>query len=443
MTLQKKLLASAIVAGMAISANAYADINLGDDPMVYASEIKAGTSVVTTNDDIGFEVGYNFSAGEVRNGRFECTDNMTLSNVVLPGTSSDGHVALGSVNGEGTSALFFSMTGDGTASSAGTIAVASDNKLLDGADVQCAFSIYDQPSQAQAGGETGRIYTSGWETVITRESGFVFQMDPSGATQAVADVEAQDGSYFDFDYNVGSGAYFGNLEFDAASGVLNTAGTQISLADIFTSDTYFTVDGDFSASDPDSCGVYYGSWGCADDSADDQYIFAVGNFPEQGDLEFYALGDVAIPESEYTATLHADTNAPYVVADVGPVHVGEIVRNGTQLQAPLAQVPGAGWLSRMVLTNTGSVDRAYAINVSGETGNTIGTENTTGVVPANGTVVVDLTTVMTSFTAGKQRRGTLNVTVAAPTNQIQGLYQIVNANSGSISNHVMVRPGTN
>jgi hypothetical protein len=79
----------------------------------------------------------------------------------------------------------------------------------------------------------------------------------------------------------------------------------------------------------------------------------------------------------------------------------------------------------------------------GEAGNTIGTDNTTGTVPANGTVVVDLTTVMTSFTAGKQRRGTLNVTVAAPNTQIQGLYQIVNANSGSISNHVMVRPGLN
>ena len=32
---------------------------------------------------------------------------------------------------------------------------------------------------------------------------------------------------------------------------------------------------------------------------------------------------------------------------------------------------------------------------------------------------------------------------AAPNNQIQGLYQIVNPVAGSLSNHVMVRPGTN
>ena len=440
MSLNKKLLASAIVAGMAISANAYAGINLGDDPMVYASEIKANTVVANANDDVGFEVGYNFSNGEVRNGRFECTSNMTLSAVTLGETG--GNVALGAINGEGTSALFFSMTGNGVASDADLINVASSNKLKDGADVKCAFSIYDQPSQAQAGGTDGRIYTTGWETVITRESGFVFEFDATGTSQAVADVEATDGPYFDFTNN-GSDDYFGNLRFDQAPGVWNTAGTQIALSDIFTTDTSLSIMGDFSASDVDNCGLYWGGYGCADDSDDGEYLFDIGNASRSGDFEFINLGDVAIPESDYTATLHADTNAPYVVSDVGPVHIGEIVRNGTQLQAPLAQVPGAGWLSRMVLTNTGSVDRAYVISVMGEAGNTIGTADTTGVVPANGTKVVDLNSVMTSFTAGQQRRGTLNVTVAAPDKQIQGLYQIVNSTSGSISNHVMVRPGTN
>ena len=79
--------------------------------------------------------------------------------------------------------------------------------------------------------------------------------------------------------------------------------------------------------------------------------------------------------------------------------------------------------------------------MQGETGNTIGTANLTGTIPANSTKVVDLTTVLTSFTASP--RATLNVTVAGPNNQIQGLYQIVNPDKGSISNHVLVRPGTN
>ena len=38
---------------------------------------------------------------------------------------------------------------------------------------------------------------------------------------------------------------------------------------------------------------------------------------------------------------------------------------------------------------------------------------------------------------------TLNVTVNAPNDQIQGLYQIVDVDNGGISNETMVRPGTN
>jgi len=95
----------------------------------------------------------------------------------------------------------------------------------------------------------------------------------------------------------------------------------------------------------------------------------------------------------------------------------------------------------MVLTNTGSLDRPYEISVFGEAGNVISTNNLTGTVPAGGTKVVDLKSVLTGFTGDP--RGTLNVTVAAPNHTIQGLYQIVNPDSGTISNHVMVRPGTN
>jgi hypothetical protein len=438
MTLNKKLLASALVAGLAMSANANAAIVLGvDDPLVFASELDDGTTLATTADDIDLTIGYNFSNGEVRYGRFECSSNMTLDNVTLNETG--GNVALGAINGEGTSSLFFSMTGNGMVSDADTISVVADNTLEDGGSVSCSFSIYDQPSQAQSGGSTGRIYTTGSETVITRASGFVFAMDPNGTSSATADVEDPNGAYFGFTGADAPNAYFGNLQFEAAADVLKADGTQIALSDMFTTDTFVTVDGDFSTAGD----VWWENYADAFDDESATFGFGGGVVDTTADLWFEPTTTDAIQESEYTATLHVDAQAGYDVSDVGPIHVGSIVRNGTQLQAPLAQVPGAGWLSRMVLTNTGSVDRPYEISVMGETGNTIGTDNTTGTVPANGTVVVDLTQVMTSFTAGQQRRGTLNVTVAAPNNQIQGLYQIVNANTGSISNHVMVRPGTN
>src|SRR3546814_2508314 len=105
-------------------------------------------------------------------------DSVTLSETLADGVTP-GNVSLGAINGEGTSALFFSMTGNGVASETDLIAVAAGNTLEDGGNVSCAFSIYDQPSQAQAGGATGRIYTTGFETVIERAPGFVFQMDRS------------------------------------------------------------------------------------------------------------------------------------------------------------------------------------------------------------------------------------------------------------------------
>ena len=68
--------------------------------------------------------------------------------------------------------------------------------------------------------------------------------------------------------------------------------------------------------------------------------------------------------------------------------------------------------------------------------------NLTGTIPANGTYVIeDLNSVLTGFTGAP--RATLNVSVAGPNTAIQGLYQIVNPDKGSISNHVLVRPGSN
>ena len=436
MSLNKKLLAGAVLAGLAFSANVSA-VELGvDDPLVFASEIEDGTELSTIIDDVDFAIGYNFSNGEVRYGRYECSANLTMDDVTL--TEGGGNVALGAINGEGTNALFFSMTGNGIASENDTITVAGDNTLEDGGNVTCAFSIYDQPSQAQAGGTTGRIYTTGFATVIERSTGFAFEMDPEGSSQAVADVEDPNGAYFGF---VNGDNDFGNLAFYAVDDVLNHMGNEISLWDIFSGDTAFVVNGDFTAADP-SCPLVHDDWGCPDESDDESATFVIGGNWLDDDFFFFETGEDAIPESNYTATLLADANAGYDVDDVGPIAVGEITRNGTQLQAPLVQTPNA-WVSRIVLTNTGTTSRPYEMAVTGESGNIIGIDSTllVGTVPGNGTKVIELDDVLLTFSG--QSRATINVTVAAPNNQIQGLYQIVNPESGSISNHVMVRPGTN
>ena len=434
MSLNKKLLAGAI-AGLLVSANAGAVVLGVDDAREYARELTKPVVLSDVGDIIEVELGYNFSDGEVRYGRLECTAlSAELTPVGVPTISAGGSadISLGAVNGAGTPALFFSITDDGNNLNATENDVLNfdvSTELLNNGDVDCAFSIYDQPSQAQAGGTTGRIYTTGFQEFIKSVPSFLFTATPGVAT---ADVEATNGAYTDFETN----GVFGELSFDlVANEPFNEDGALITLADLFAPATNIDVLGDFSAT-----GDVELDGNPADTLTNTLATFIIGANSVNGDIEYF--GDLATPilESLYSATLDVTANAGFTIADVGPLAAGEIVRNGTQLQAPLAQVPD-GYISRMVLTNTGNVARPYEIAVTGETGNVIGTDNLTGTVPANGTVVVELPDVLTTFTGN--RRATLNVTVAAPNNQIQGLYQIVFPTSGSVSNHVMVRPGTN
>ncbi|HZH44666.1 MAG TPA: hypothetical protein VEY50_11350 [Lysobacter sp.] len=430
MSLNKKLLATAIAAGLLVTANANAAVDLDPDTdaVVFASELEDGTLLTTIEDDVVFPVGYNFSPGEVRYGRFECSANLTMDNVAV--TSGSGDLAVGAINGEGTSALFFSMTAGGLgADESITLTVEGDNTLEDGGDVSCSFSIYDQPSQAQAGGATGRIATTGMVTVIERESGFVFDATPGEAT---ADVATDYTAFV-------AGGVFGELQFEEVAGVLKADGTQITLADIFDPDTTVVVAGDFTAATDLE-------WdGLSADTVDDEAMtFERDTIVPglNGNLLYVENGTDAIQISSYTATLNAVANAGYQVTSTITVDAGEIVRNGTELQAPLVQLP-AGYLSRIMLSNTGSVERPYSIRVIGEDGNVISTNaaNMTGTIPANGSRFFETNTFITGFSAGT--RATVIITVDAPTDQIQGVYQIVNPANGSISNHVMVRPGTN
>ena len=435
MSMNKKLLAGAI-AGLLVSANAGAVV-LGTDPARrYAVELEKPVALTDLADDVEFALGYNFSPSEVRYGRFECTANIEIDAPVVV-SGDPANMAVGAVNGAGTPAIFFSLTADpglAIATDAIVIAVDADNSLLDNAAVNCAWSIYDQPSQAQAGGAAGRIYTTGYQPFITSVPSFEFVSDGG---QAVADVEATNGAYTDF--LLGDG-YFGHLDFTlVAAPPYNADGSVITFAALFDGATSVDVVGDFSA----AADAWWDGYGWSDAIDATTATFDIGAVENDGDLWFEPDFTNQIQESEFTATLNAVANVGFEINPVGPIAVGEIVRNGTQLQAPLAQVPG-GWISRVVLTNTGSLPRDYEISVFGETGTTISTDaaEMVGQVPANGTKVIEVPAFLTGFTGGLPR-ATVNVTVAGPNNQIQGLYQIVNPTSGSISNHVMVRPGTN
>lgn len=459
----KSILAVAVL-GALYAAGASAQVNIsapltgaGASPAVqYAVEItKPAAGVALANvaaNDIRFALGYNFSSGEVRYARVECSDNISFSGTGTP-TSNQAGVAIGAVNTNAVgNAIFFSITDAGAVATADDlVTVPTGWTLRSNADVTCTYSLYDQPSQSQAGGPTGRIFTIS-RLFLQSVPSYTFTTTPSDTT---ADVEAANGAYTAF---VANDRSLGNFTLAlAAAPPLTAAGAAITLADLFAAATSVRLNGDLNAF---SNVTHAADALCG---APNQFdVIDAGNSVARETTGAAALnrfvclterGNVAIPESNYTVTFLPVANTGYTLANSAALPVGSIIRNGTSLQAPLVQTPN-GYISRIAITNTGSVSRTASWNfrpASGATAseaNTNYTGPTTGTltIPANGSIVVNLVDVLgtaaTNFN-GTPPRGFFTVNAAAPNNQIQGLYQIVNPANGSISNHVMVRPGSN
>lgn len=476
MTLHKKVLAAAIVTGL-FSANAFAvDISAATPvPTRIATEVNlVSTGTLFTNVGSALDVtsvfGYAFSDGEVRFARLECSSNVVFAAGSTVSGSNVDH-AFGQINGLGSNVIFFSVTatdadlaGNGT-NVLDSFTVDGDRAITAQGAASCTYGLYDQPSQAQAGGALGRIATR-TGSYLSFVSSYLYDITPNTST---ADVEA-DPAFTAFvsqaPTNSTARAQLGGVDFNTRAVITATAqpiktdGTVTTLADILAATSAHRVDGDFSAA-ANANGTFTGAalsrvffsvngdCSTVDTAATavtaTSASFVTGAAALGGFFCYTPNGATAIPASEYTIALVPVSNAGFTAGTLGPSFLGDIVRNGTELQAPLAQIPD-GWLSRLVLTNTGNADRPFTVDVLTETGNSFTGDPVTGTVPANGTVVVSLAAEegqpgALSFSG--RPRGTLNVTIAGPNAQIQGLYQIVNPAAGSISNHVMVRPGTN
>ncbi len=466
--LNKKVLAAAVVGALFAGNAAAADLSASPVvPAYFAKEIVATPAAPVTlttsaaGATLGWKINYNFSNNEVRYARVECSNNIKFGAGSSVAISTPGNGSIGAINGLGTSVVTFSLTSNGNLLVGTDTLTFSGNHAITGTnqDVTCSVGLYDLPSQAQNGGSTGLIQNTSFSGAYLK---FVQSYElVATATEHTADVEATPAAFRQFLVDTNTtlttaslGGATGTIAYrlkpaGAQPAPYKINGTPITFADLFSANTKIVVAGDYSLAANAAAPLYNGTaLGLVKlNGANANALSATSASYNVGATGFtganFAL-TVATPntiqESEYKASLIVDAaSAAYAPTDITGVKFGAIVRNGTELQAPLAQIP-ANWLSRIVLTNTGSVARPYTIsllNVAGETAVTPGT--LTGTVPANGTKVIDdLKTVFTG-----NNRATIVVNVAGPTKQIQGLYQIVNPDKGSVSNHVMVRPGTN
>ena len=436
-------------------------------PVTYAEEIDAtpGSPVALDNAagelNLTAALGYNFSPDENRYARFECPGVVFAADATAEYVGG-GSASVGAVNGLNSDAVYVSITAHDAGVDADGLLTITGGRAITGTDpVNCTYGLYDFPSQAAGGGSAGRVATVSGPYLAFAPSTV---LTSTGRT-AVADVEADPpfSAFVPGGATTAGTAALADLQYALATPApLAPDGIPVTLADLHATGadgTRIVAEGDFSAvanadgsftgaardrvylsGDDASCTLAGGIAASALDATQAQ--FPVGATATDTLLCLVPLDGTPIPVADYTARLLAVSADPatYTAHGIGPLDAGAIIRNGAQLQAPLVQVP-EDWVSRVALTNTGGIDRPYVIAVMGEPGNAIGTANLTGVVPARGTVVIDLEDVLVSFSG--QPWATLTVTVAGPNAQIQGVYQIVNPANGSISNETMVRPGTN
>lgn len=469
--------AAAALGFAATGAFAVVDIDLTTQvPVVFAKEIIAttGAPVTLTNAgnalDLQTDLGYSFSDNEIRYVRVELTNGVWVS-----ATATAGAGTIGAVNGIGTSVIYFSITAPVGGLVGTTNLDINGNRSITStaSNMTVSYSMYDQPSQAQAGGTTGRIVNKADKQYVN----FAYsQRVVATADSAVANVEVTPAftTFLNSPANTANSTTLmrmASLDFKLAATVpLKANGTAMTLADLNatgTTGTKLVVSGDFTAA-ANSDGTYTGAAlnrvymavasSCAAVASAASALtassatFNVGATATTANPNLcFAPRDAGvststnpIPAATYTAALNAVSATPTTYAVETPLSSGTvstITRNGTELQAPLVQVP-SGYITRFILTNTGSVDATYTGTVTAGPGSVIGSNGTlTGTIPAGGQAIIE-GTAMPQWTSGPAR-GFARFTVARPSNQIQGVYQITNAATGSVSNTVMVRPGTN
>lgn len=464
MSLNKKVLTAAIVGALMIGGSAVA-APLSVTEQYYAQEIviPVGGLVPTASPSVTWASGYNYGVDEIKYVRIELT-GATWTGTPAPSVGPNGTV--GAINGIGTNVLTFSVTSTGpiTATDSFTLPTANVLNIPTKGDVSMKVSLYDQASQAQAGGDTGLLAIGSYDDTVflsfARSYAFTNVANTLTADVASAAPAVLYGNFLpDGTTTPATTLTAGTLNDNLSIGLvdpdgagpwagptLKADGSPIALTDLFGAASVLAVEGDFSAATSVTLGVTAATPTPSGTPATYPGTLTWTGVPTgaTAPLVYNVPGNRAIPAGDFKATFNPVAASPaYTVTSLTANVVGSIRRNGLELQAPFVQRPN-GWDSRIVLTNTGSNSPKYTISVLGEDGNTIGQANLEGTVDP-GTNVINLRNVMTSFSGAP--RGTVVVHVeqtdAVGSGTIQGLYQLVNASTGASTNHVMVRPGTN
>lgn len=247
-------------------------------------------------------------------------------------------------------------------------------------------------------------------------------------------------------------AKVGSFDYGVVTGVLNTAGVQVTMADLVAATTKATFTGDFGAAPSTTTSVGTSTDGCATiggfltlNTAKTSADLTLNTTATAADLCYVVNGTTVLPAQTVNAALSVTAAAAANTGSVAAAAIGFIDRDGTELQAPFVTIH-PDYLSRIVLTSTHSADSAVEFSAITEDGVTVPTINAAATLKAGKQLVVNVKDIVPALSAGT--RLAIRATIAAPNSKIQGVYNVMNydvttGKTNSLISYVMVRPGSN
>ncbi len=474
----KKILALAVSSAFAGSAFAQTTVNL-DSTATQGVTVATETSKpanVPTAFAVNGAVGWGFSASTAvyvrydlgNSGTFVSAPTSLAANDPTGAATTGATTTLSSGGTSGTSNAIYQITANssGSNATANLILVLGNNTIKAGAQgaLTLTQSVYDTAANAVAGGATGRLTTAKTANLVNYTPAYTFSI--TAGTAQTADVNASVGAYKGFTGGASVGTVaLGTVNLANGSAALSNNGLSATANTVLGSTSALTVTGDFTAA-ANANGTYTGAalskvflsnvacTGTSNVNAN-SLTATTATFPINNALStanatagnntlcITAEGNTAIPAASYTAQYVPVGNAGYTnVSSSSAAAIGSIARNGGQLTSPYFTLT-SGWISRFILTNTSSTAATYTIAVTAEAGNTATTipAGLSGSIPANGMVVINASDFVSAFSGNA--RGAATFTFQSGRANINGVYQVVNATSGSVSNQTMVSPGTN
>jgi hypothetical protein len=431
----KKILAVAIAAALSSSAFAV-DLEDGTGALTYAKEAftalnegdTTGYYEVTGTFDAAVELGFGVSNANQVWVRYDLTNAVLDADVVVGDLDVSGFIAAPDVEiaagGEaGDSYVIFAVTtaANESQTTALTLALPSLEIKLN-ATASLAYSLYDDASDASAGGTAGRVGAVESATLVELEDALTVTFTADNAT---ADVDT-DFTEFLVD---GTTTVLGTVEFNLDTALLLPDGNNVAdLSELIMNgadESTVVLTGDLS----------FGDWTVGGVAVDaDTGVADISTLTDgvAYDVELTVDGDTTIEASEYSlATDFADLDDAVFGATNDSEAIGEITRNGTSVKVPFVNV-NPSFNQKIIIINRSA--NAVPLTISDliadaqATGFALTTAGAAAItLPAGKQTVLNSVDLFQVAPASTSKKGAATLNIAAPVSKIDVLFQSTNA----------------